>query len=254
MEYETLKIKQQRKVQRIQIYRPEANNAINTKLVEELSFILTNVENNPDIKILVLEGLPDTFCIGMDLQEVNQKAHQNPQLAYNNYYDILKKISLTSKIVISLVQGKVQAGGLGLVAASDLVIAENGATFVLSELLFGLLPACVLPFLIRRIGCQKAYRLSLTTQSIDAPQAFNWGLVDDYSDNPEKVLNQYLRRLQYLPSSGVKQLKSYVDKLWLIQPETQVLAVNTISELVADENIQEKIRLYVEEGVFPWQT
>jgi polyketide biosynthesis enoyl-CoA hydratase PksH len=254
MEYETIKINDQQAIQRIQIYRPETNNTINIKLVQELTLALQTAEQDQEIKILVIEGLPDVFCTGMDLQEVIQKKEQvNFQPFYNNYYDILKQISQSNKIVISLVKGKVQAGGLGIVAASDVVISDDSATFVLSELLFGLLPACLLPFLIRRVGFQKAYRLALTTQTISVNDAFNWGLVDEYSSQPDRLLSQYLQRLKYLPLSGIKQLKNYMNKLWIIQQETQNLAVNTISELVTDSKIQENIKLYIEEGIFPWQ-
>lgn len=254
MQYQTLKIHHQPEVQRIQIYRPEANNSINNQLVQELLLALQIAEKEENIKVLVLEGLPDIFCTGMDLREVIEGKDVDRKASSDNYYNLLKQMSQSNKVILSLVRGKVQAGGVGLVAASDLVIADATATFVLSELLFGLLPACVLPFLMRRIGFQKAYRLALTTQTISVSDAYNWGLVDEYSTNIDKLLQQYIRRLKCLPSSGVKQLKNYVDRLWIMQESTQDLAVNTISELIADTRIQTKIRLYLQEGVLPWQT
>ncbi|MGD1702705.1 enoyl-CoA hydratase/isomerase [Dapis sp. BLCC M229] len=256
MEYQTLKINYQSAVQRIQFYRPEANNSINYQLTQELLSAFQAAEQDEQIKVVVLEGLPDVFCTGLDFQGVSAGNMEeiDPKVGANDYYNILKQMSQSNKVIVSLVRGKVQAGGVGFVAASDLVLADETATFVLSELLFGLLPACVLPFLIRRVGFQKAYRLALTTQSISVTDAYNWGLVDEYSTDITKVLRQHIRRLQCLPSSGVKQLKDYVNQLWIIQQETQDLAVNTISKLLADPHIQAKVRLYVEEGVFPWQT
>lgn len=253
--YQTLKIDQQSPVQRLQIYRPEANNSINDQLAAELLSALQAAELVEEVKIVILEGLPDVFCTGMDFQEVAESnldaaAHK---VRTNNYYNILKQISQSSKVIVSVVRGKVQAGGVGLVAASDLAIADETATFVLSELLFGLLPACVLPFLIRRVGFQKAYRLALTTQAISAEEALNWGLVDDRAADPQKAIGQYIRRLKYLPSSGIKQLKTYISQLWIIQAQTQELAVNTTSNLSADPEIQAKISRYIKEGVYPWQ-
>lgn len=253
MDYQTLKINHQSAVQRIQIYRPEANNSINSQLIQELLSALQAAEAEEAVKVVILEGLPDVFCTGMDFQEIADGKQVDPKMSSHGYYNILKQMSQCSKVIVSLVRGKVQAGGVGLVAASDIVIADETVTFVLSELLFGLLPACVLPFLIRRIGFQKAYRLALTTQEISASEAYNLGLVDEYGSNTNKLISQYVKRLKYLPSSGVKELKNYINQLWIIQAETQDLAVNKISSLLDDPIVQEKIQRFKHEGVFPWQ-
>lgn len=253
MNYQTLKIDYQSAVQRIQIYRPEANNSINSQLIQELLSALQAAEADETVKVLILEGLPDVFCTGMDFQEVADGTNIDAKASSHDYYNILKQMSQSSKVIVSLVRGKVQAGGVGLVAVSDIVIADETVTFVLSELLFGLLPACVLPFLIRRIGFQKAYRLALTTQEISASEAYNLGLVDEYGSNTNKLISQYVKRLKYLPSSGVRELKSYISQLWIIQSETQELAVNKISSLLDDPTVQAKIKRFNNEGVYPWQ-
>ncbi|MDY7006760.1 MAG: enoyl-CoA hydratase/isomerase [Cyanobacteriota bacterium] len=254
MNYQTLKISYQDVVQRIQIYRPESNNSINSHLTMELLSAFQAAEAEEVVKVVILEGLPDVFCTGMDFEEVATGKQLDPKASSHGYYNILKQMSQSSKVILSLVRGKVQAGGVGLVAASDLVIADETATFVLSELLFGLLPACVLPFLIRRVGFQKAYRLALTTQTISASEADKWGLIDEYGSNTNQLISKYVRRLKYLPSSGVKELKNYINQLWIIQAETQDLAVNEISSLIAEPTVQEKIKRFQKEGLFPWQT
>lgn len=254
MYYQTLKINHQPALQRIQIYRPEANNSINEQLTQELLSALQAVEDEETVRVLILEGLPDVFCTGMDFQEVASEKNVNPKITVNGYYNILKQMSQSSKVILSLVRGKVQAGGIGFVAASDLVIADKTATFVNTELLFGLLPACVLPFLIRRIGFQKAYRLSLTTQTISGEEAYNWGLVDEYSNDTNQIISKYIRRLKCLPSSGVKELKDFINQLWLIKAETQDLAVNKAASLYASPTVQEKIKRFQKDGVLPWQS
>ncbi len=253
MYYKTLKINYQPAVQRIQIYRPEANNSINDELTQELLLALQAVEIEETVKIVILEGLPDVFCTGMDFQAIANGELVDTKISADGYYNILKQMSESSKVIVSLVRGRVQAGGVGFVAASDIAICDENATFVLSELLFGLLPACVLPFLIRRVGFQKAYRLSLTTQPISGSEAYNWGLVDEYGSNVDKLISQYIRRLRYLPESGVKELKDYMNKLWIIQEETQNLAINKSASLLGDPTIQSKIKRFAQEGLYPWQ-
>lgn len=253
MVYQTLKINHQPPVKRIQIYRPKANNSINSQLTQELLSALQAAEAEATVKVEILEGLPDVFCTGMDFQEVAEDKLEDQKASPHGYYNILKQISQSGKVILSIVRGKVQTGGVGLVAASDLVIADETVTFVLSELLFGLLPACVLPFLIRRVGFQKAYRLALTTQIISASEAYNWSLIDAYGDNTNKLISQYIQRLKYLPSTGIQELKNYINQLWIIQSETQDLAINKIASLMADPTIQEKIKRFEKEGAFPWQ-
>ena len=253
MDYQTIKVNHQSAVLRIQIYRPEANNSVNEQLLQELWSVYQTAEVDSTVKVVIMEGLPDVFCTGMDFQEASEEKDRDSKANSEAFYKILKHISLSSKVFVSLVRGRVQAGGVGIVAASDIVIADETTTFVLSELLFGLLPACVLPFLIRRVGFQKAYRLALTTQQISASEAYSWGLIDEYGSDPNKLLSQYVRRLRCLPSSGVKELKDYITRLWIIKEETQNLAVNKLSSLVENPDIQEKIKRFQQEGVFPWQ-
>ncbi|MGD1713001.1 enoyl-CoA hydratase/isomerase [Dapis sp. BLCC M172] len=251
MYYQTLKISHKAVVQRIQIYRPEANNTINNQLTQELLSALQGADAEETVKVVILEGLPDVFCAGMDFQEVAGAEGIDPKITLNGYYNILKQMAQSSKVILSLVRGKVQAGGMGFVAASDLVIADETATFANTELLFGLLPACVLPFLIRRIGYQKAYRLSLTTQTISAEEAYNWGLVDEYSNDTNKIVGKYIRRLKCLPSSAVKELKDLTNKLWIIQAETQELVVNKAADMILSTTAKERIGQFVKNGGLP---
>lgn len=248
-----IKVSQQRGVFTIQLYRPEANNSINGLLIKELMMVLVQIESNPEIKVVVLEGLPDVFCSGMDFQSVyhtdsEEVIAEDP----NKYYDLLKHLSLCSKIIVAKVEGKVNAGGIGLVAVSDIVIADQKATFGLSEALFGLLPACVLPFLMRRIGYQKAQWMALVSQGISANRAFQIGLVDEISDNVNEAVRKNLLRLIRLETSTVMDLKDYMSKLWIINEQTQELAVNKISILLNSEKVQSNIKNFVENEKFPW--
>src|SRR3546814_2371237 len=96
---------------------------------------------------------------------------------------------------ITNVGGKANAGGVGFAAACDIVLADPSAEFSLSELLFALIPACVLPFLIRRIGFQKAHYMTLTTRPVPVRQALEWGLVDACDGNSEDLLDRKSTRL-----------------------------------------------------------
>ena len=109
--------------------------------------------------------------------------------------------------------GMANGGGVGFVAASDIVLADETAQFGLSELLFGLFPACVLPFLIRRIGFQKAHYLTLMTQPISAQQAQTWGLVDACAKRSDSLLRKHLLRLSRLSKASIRRYKKYIRDL-----------------------------------------
>ena len=272
MTYQTLRIRHQKEVCTVQLYRPEARNAINQALVRELSSLLSVVENDMTVKVVILEGLPAVFCTGMDFEEYIE-TDQDEHRIKGEFFEFLNQMLQSSKIIVSKVRGIVNAGGIGLIAASDLVIAEEGASFALSELLFGLLPAIVLPFLIRRVGEQKAHLLALSTQPITVAEAHRWGLVDQYGADIEQIIRPYLLRWRRVSPAAIRRLKAYMIQLQLlrrppppaplgvgaelgaglgVEAGVRELAVKTISELMADPEIKEGIRLYVEKGVVPW--
>lgn len=251
MAYQTLRVREQPGVRFIQLYRPEAQNALNVLLIHELTELLCALEEDMSINVVVLEGLPNFFCSGMDFQEyVTLDGDSEQRMA--STFALFRHFSESSKIIVAKVQGKVNAGGIGLIAASDLVIATSTASFALSELLFGLLPAMVLPFLIRRIGQQRAKLLALSTQPIGAEEAHRWGLVDAYGADPDQLLLPYLQRWRRLSPVSIRQLKSYMNQLQPMDSVTQTLAINTIATLMADAEVKAGIRRYVEDGSVPW--
>lgn len=252
--YSCIKIRTQKGVLYLQMYRPLANNSLNALLMQEMMEVLQLVETDEEVKVVVLEGLPDHFCTGMDFNAASEGSAEaivgnDP----NGYYNLLKHFSGCSKVIIAKVEGKVNAGGIGLVAASDIVIADPGVTFGLSEALFGLLPACVLPFLIRRIGYQKAMWLTLTTQGVTAERAWQIGLADELTTNISDSVRKNLLRLTRLDTATILSLKQYMSALWIISEETQQLAVDKITSLVSSEKVQLNIQNFIKNEKFPWE-
>ena len=140
-------------------------------------------------------------------------------------------------VTVSNVRGKVNAGGLGFVAASDIALADESAQFSLSELLFGLYPACVLPFLIRRIGFQKAHYLTLMTQPISARQACEWGLVDAYEPLSDALLRRHLQRLRRLSKVAIRRYKNYASRISAPLQDLKSLAVTANLEFLDAVNL-----------------
>ncbi|MEA9557488.1 enoyl-CoA hydratase/isomerase [Xanthomonas nasturtii] len=239
---------------RMQIDRPDTGNAIDAHLVGEMADVLDRFEATA--RIVVLEGLPDAFCVGMDFAQLDaRRAGGAPPAAPDPapLYDLWRRLADGPYISIAHVQGRANAGGVGFAAACNVVLAAPTASFSLSELLFGLMPACVLPFLIRRVGFAKAHYMTLTTQPVDARQARDWGLVDVCDANSDNLLRRHLLRLRHLQKDAIVRYKRYAASLddSLAKSRAPALAANV--EVFGDAANLDGISRFVNAGRLPWE-
>jgi len=256
--YQTIRFRREQSIGYLQFHRPEANNAINDTLIEECRQVLAT--HGPDMTVLILEGLPSVFLFGADFQAIHQQGEQGltPENAANTsspeaLYELWLDLATGPYVTVAQVRGRANAGGIGFVAACDIVLAEPGAAFSLSELLFGLYPACVLPFLIRRIGHQRAHYMTLMTQPIPAETALAWGLVDAIDASSDELLRKHLLRLRRLSKKGIQRYKRYMAGLDPGLAAAQASAVAGNREVFADPENLADISRYVQTGQFPWE-
>lgn len=262
--YTTVKTRREEDICYLQLYRPQANNTISDALIDDCSAVLRNCEGWA--KVVVLEGLPEVFCFGADLQELGQALDQvqggcahpaTPQRSAAQNADALYGLWLHLKrgpfISVAHVRGKVNAGGVGFAAACDLVLCDEQAVFSLSELLFGLMPACVLPFLIERIGSARAHAMTLLTQPVTARQAQAWGLVDACADNSANLLRMHLLRLRLLSRAAIGRYKRYLASLDMTIEAARLQAVARNAEVFSDPATLAGITRYAVTGKFPWE-
>ncbi|MCU1350283.1 MAG: pksH 2 [Acidobacteria bacterium] len=253
MTYQTIKVEFQESICHLQIDRPQANNTINGQLVAECNQVLNQCEDSATV--VVLSGSPEVFCFGADFKGIASKVKtaEDEAPAPGPLYDLWLRLATGPYVTISHVRGKANAGGVGFVAASDVVLADETAQFSLSELLFGLYPACVLPFLIRRIGFQKAHYLTLMAQPIPAKQALEWGLVDAVEASSDALLRRHLQRLRRLSKPAIRRYKSYMNRIGPALQELKSPAVAGNMEVFSDAANLQAISRYVEQGLFPWE-
>lgn len=251
--YQTIRVRFDGPVCTLQLHRPEANNTINERMAEEcLDFLNCN---RSAIRILVLEGLPEVFCFGADFQAIDDNISRGAGKGSTpeTLYDVWLQLATAPFVSVAHVRGKVNAGGVGFVAACDIVVADESAVFSLSEMLFGLMPACVLPFLVRRTGFQRAHYMTLMTQPFSVQQAESWGLVDAWEAKSENLLRRHLLRLRRLSTAGIERYKRYMNVLddSLHTRKLDALAANR--EVFSDHENLAKISRFVEQGTLPWE-
>jgi len=252
-QYQTLSARFDKGLCRVRIERPEAGNAINAALVADLDAVLTRCESSessPPVTVIVLEGSPSAFCTGGDFEAM---AASDDVADAAPLYRLWLRMAQGPFVSVSLVRGRANAGGIGFVAASDIVLADHGAAFSLSELLFGAFPACVLPFLVRRVGIQKAHYMALTTRAFSAEEALASGLVDALGDDAEALLRQHLLLLRRLGREGIRRYKAYRSAMAPELERLQAGALEANRAMFSDPGVRRDIRRYVEERKFPWE-
>ena len=256
-------------IRRIDLDRGEERSTIDDELVASIHDELRAAEADPANRIVVLASRPGTFSTGMNLVAAGRSAgtggdpggdpgsdpgSDSAERSAGAFFDLLRRFTESPRIVVSVVDGVVAGGGVGLVAASDLVFATERSTFALPEGLWGLLPCCVLPYLVRRIGFQRAYAMALTTQTIDAEAAARAGLVDELGPDPESSVRRLAFRASKLDPGTIGALKRYAGKLWEISDETRGAAVGELERLMALPAVRERLAAFAERGRFPWES
>ncbi|MCB1771215.1 MAG: enoyl-CoA hydratase/isomerase family protein [Candidatus Competibacteraceae bacterium] len=235
--------------------RAEVHNALDGATVEALNQALDQVEMDTELRLLVIAGQPGVFCTGTDFTALSGNRETEPEAiaaAARRYYRLLARFTTSSCLIACQIDGRAQAGGLGLVAACDYAFCTPRSTFNLPEVLLGLVPAVVLPFLMRRIGWQRAYGLALTARTLDAVQALTLGLVDEVNADGEESLRRLLLSMNRTPAVSLQAAKRYGQELWPLAAATEERAVARISGLLADPAALDTIRALQQHGL--WQS
>lgn len=171
-------------IARVTLTRPEVHNAFNADLIGEVRATFRKLSDEPPDRLrgVVLAGDGPSFCAGADVTwmraSLGLSKEQNEQdaMVMAEMFDAIDRCPAP---VIARVQGTALGGGMGLCAVSDLVIAEAGAKFGLTETRLGLLPAVISPFVIAKIGETNARALFPSGRRFDATRALRIGLVHE---------------------------------------------------------------------------
>ncbi len=157
---------------------PSNRNALSSKLVAQLNLHLSAAIADTATRIIVLTGAGPAFCSGADLKERAPASTPGQTGGPGGLVEILKKILDSPKPVIARVNGPARAGGIGLIAACDIAVAVEDATFAFSEVRIGVIPAMISVVCIPKIGAAKSMELFLTGDMFTAPDAVQFGLLN----------------------------------------------------------------------------
>lgn len=178
--------------------RPDVHNAMNAAMTDALTHAIRTASSDGSLRAVVITAAGDrSFCSGADLKESAGGMFRSRD-GTNPIADVIRAIETCGKIVIARINGRVLAGGLGLVAACDLAYAADQTQFGLPEVRVGLFPAMVAATLLAKIPLSRLHEMAYLGQSITAAEAERIGLINRTVPSAELdgVIEEVLSRLR----------------------------------------------------------
>jgi methylglutaconyl-CoA hydratase len=184
----------------VTLNRPKVHNAFNPDVITRLKDIFETLRGADGVRVVLLEGAGPSFSAGADLAWMRAASDYSPsdnRADAGDMAGMLHSLHTLPQMTIAMVHGAAMAGGCGLLSACDMAIATKSASFALSEVRLGIIPAVISPYVIRAIGPRAASRYFLTAERFDAATAQALGLVhmvvadnDELAKETEKLVQQ----------------------------------------------------------------
>jgi methylglutaconyl-CoA hydratase len=257
--YQTILFEQQNDLGIIWLNRPEIHNAFNEIMIAELIDCIGQVNEMNDIRIVMLRGKGKSFCAGADLNWMRGVAQYSYEQNYKESLNLSKcffTIYTCKKPTIAMVHGAAIGGANGLLASCDFAYADDNTTFSLSEVKIGVVPACISPYVTKRVGEYGSKELMLTGKRIKGKEAEYHKLVN--KSLPADELEEYVTSvLDLLRTSGPKAMSQCKDLIFNISNlETLEDALEStakmIAEIRASEEGQEGMAAFLEKRKPNW--
>jgi len=239
--------------------RPELRNALNDLVLNSISNSLKELEKDPSCRVVVLAGRGPAFCAGGDLSRMEQAAKMTrarSKAEAGRFAKLLYRMHTCPKPLIARVHGAAFAGGMGLAAACDLLIAAEDAEFCLPEVRIGLVPAMISPYIVRAMGEQQARRYILTGEHLTAREAHRIGFVhecvpaSELDASVEKLVKQFAQG----GPAALARSKNLLRKVAKapISPKLGAETAAVLADVRAGEEAREGIRSFLEKRRPKW--
>ena len=235
MDYQTLTVTITDRIGHVTLNRPDLRNAFNEQSIAELALAFDELGRNELVRAIVLGATGAAFCAGADLNWMKKMAGYSDsenRADAMRLADMLRTIYTCPKPVVAKVQGDCYAGGMGLVAACDVVVSVDTANFCLSEVKLGLIPATISPYVIKAMGEQAARRYFLTAERFDAKEAHRIGFAHEIvpaADLDTKVAG-IVQALANNSPNAVREAKKLVREI-AGEPVTEALLEDTANRI-----------------------
>ncbi len=248
----TLDIQIQGPVARVYLNRPEVRNAFNDGVIGELTATFTRLGEDASLRAIVLGGHGKAFCAGADLNWMRAMAgyswEQNRADA-QALADMLWTLYSCPLPVVGRIHGDCYAGGMGLAAVCDVLVAADGVQFCLSEARLGLLPATIGPYVVKALGEQASRRYFATAERFDAKRARELGFVHECvpAEQLDATVDGLAAALVANGPAAVKACKRLVQDLAGREPTPELRAetARRIADIRASDEGREGVQSFL---------
>ena len=243
----------------ITLNRPEIHNPFDDKMITELTSCFQDIQNKPDVRIVVITGAGKSFCAGADLNWMKRMGQYSLEeniadaSGLSAMFQALEDIEIP---VIAKVNGAALGGGAGLVCACDFAIASERAKIGFSEVKLGLLPGVISPYVIDRIGGKKAVQLFTTGERLAAEDALQAGLVDRVVslEGLDLVVGELVKQIISGGPKAVRECKCLARTgAHMERDEFKKYCINAIAQIRASTEGKEGVGAFLEKREPAWR-
>jgi methylglutaconyl-CoA hydratase len=259
MSYQSLELKVENRVGTVILNRPEVRNAFNETAIAEIAQAFRDLGADESVRVIVLAARGAAFCAGADLNWMKKMAaytREENRADAAQLAEMLRVIYACQKPVVAKVQGDCYAGGMGLVAASDISIASEKVNFCLSEVKLGLIPATISPYVIKAMGESAARRYFLTAERFSAEEAKRIGFVHEVvpEEKLDWTVDEIVRTLVANSPNAVKEAKRLVQDVAGAALSDALIAdtADRIADIRASAEGKEGVRSFLEKRKPGW--
>ena len=197
-------------VARVWLNRPEVRNAFNDEVIAALTSTFAELAQDEQLRVIVLGAHGKAFCAGADLNWMKAMAGyswEENRADAQKLADMLWTLDQCPVPIVGRIQGDCYAGGMGLAAVCDVLVAVEGATFCLSEARLGLLPATISPYVVRALGQPASRRYMVTAERFSAARAYALGMVHELA-TAETLDDQVDELVRTLVANGAQATRA----------------------------------------------
>ncbi len=235
--FQTIFIEKNQSISTIWLNRPTIHNAFNEVMIQEIMDAFNYLSEDDDTKIVILRGKGKSFCAGADLNWMRDVANYSYEQNYAESLNLSKcfySIYTCKKPTIAIVHGAAIGGANGLLAACDFAYAQVDTTFSLSEVKIGIIPACISPYVTKRVGEYSAKELMLTGKRFNGQEAQEVKLINRFFESdPEAECVQPV--IDQLLTSGPKAISHCKNLLFhLCNDWSLETALDQTAKIIAD--------------------
>jgi methylglutaconyl-CoA hydratase len=254
----TVRVELDGPVAKVTLARPSIRNAFDEVVIDELTRVFLSFTDDVQTRVVVLGGDGPVFCAGADIgwmRRAGSWSKTENETDAERMAGMLRAIDECGKPVVAVVQGAAIGGGVGLVAASDVVVAAEDSVFSLAEVKLGILPSVISPYVLRAIGARQARRYFLTGERFDAAEARRIGLVHEVAPSAElsaagdRLIDALLGSA---PEAVAVAKRLIADVAGKTPEEAMPVTVRTIAERRASKEAKEGLTAFLEKRPPAW--